>query len=152
MIIIIILTFIYTVGLSPSRNICFISFNESPLQVMKNGFYFILKALFVLNIFKSLSWLFGLVRGFRCKKKSTLWTNWYFIDLFFGIERRQSDFRYRWCHKESERNFYKIQNKVYRKIFYYCTKKKKILQPYNNFECLKKYDPLKIRLWRHHLS
>ena len=24
--------------------------------------------------------------------------------------------------------------------------KKKILQPYNNFECLKKYDPLKIRL------
>ena len=32
---------------------------ESPLKVMKNAFYFILKALFVLKIFKFLWWLFG---------------------------------------------------------------------------------------------
>ena len=32
-------------------------FNESPLKIMKNAF--ILKALFVLKIFKFLSWLFG---------------------------------------------------------------------------------------------
>ena len=30
----------------------FMSFNESPLKMMENGFYFILKALFVLKIFK----------------------------------------------------------------------------------------------------
>ena len=32
---------------------------ESPLKMMKNGFYFTLKALFLLKIFKFLSWLFG---------------------------------------------------------------------------------------------
>ena len=38
---------------------CFICFNESLLKVMKNAFYFILKALFAHKIFKFLSWLFG---------------------------------------------------------------------------------------------
>ena len=37
----------------------FICVTESPLKVMKNGFYFILKFLSVLKIFKLLSWLFG---------------------------------------------------------------------------------------------
>ena len=32
---------------------CLICFKESPLKVMKNAFYFILKALFILRIFKS---------------------------------------------------------------------------------------------------
>ena len=32
---------------------------ESPLQMMKNAFYFILKAVLVLEIFKFLSWIFG---------------------------------------------------------------------------------------------
>ena len=32
---------------------------ESPLKVMKNAFYFTLKALFVLKIIKFLSWFFG---------------------------------------------------------------------------------------------
>ena len=32
---------------------------ESPLKLMKNAFYITLKALFVLKIFKFLSWLFG---------------------------------------------------------------------------------------------
>ena len=39
--------------------IIFICFNEIPLKMMKNAFYFILKAFFVLKIFRFLSWLFG---------------------------------------------------------------------------------------------
>ena len=35
-----------------------IYFSDSPLKMMKNA-YFILKALFVLKIFKFFSWLFG---------------------------------------------------------------------------------------------
>ena len=46
-------------GLSTSKKSCVICFSESPLKIMKNGFYFILKAPFVLKIFKFLSWLFG---------------------------------------------------------------------------------------------
>ena len=34
---------------------CFFCFNESPLKMMKNTFYFMLKALFFLEIFKFLS-------------------------------------------------------------------------------------------------
>ena len=37
------------------KNFIFICFNENPLNMMKNAFYFILKALFVLKIFKFLS-------------------------------------------------------------------------------------------------
>ena len=32
---------------------------ESPLKMIKNAYYFTSKALFVLKIFKVLSWLFG---------------------------------------------------------------------------------------------
>ena len=46
------------VGLSPSKKICGICLIESPLKMMKNAFYFILKALFVLKIFKFLLRLF----------------------------------------------------------------------------------------------
>ena len=42
---------IIKVRLSPSKNVCSICLIESPLKVMKNAFYFILKALFVLKIF-----------------------------------------------------------------------------------------------------
>ena len=51
----------FKVGLSPTKNICVICLIESPLKMMKNAFYFILKALFVLKIFKFLSQLFGYV-------------------------------------------------------------------------------------------
>ena len=34
-------------------------FNKSFLKMLKNAFYFILKALFILNIFNFLFWLFG---------------------------------------------------------------------------------------------
>ena len=43
---------------SPSTEIFLICFNNSPSKIMKNAFYFILKALFVLKIFKLLSWVF----------------------------------------------------------------------------------------------
>ena len=45
----------FKVGLSPSKNFFVICFIESPLKMIKNAFYFILKALFVLKIFKFLS-------------------------------------------------------------------------------------------------
>ena len=47
------------VGLSPSEKSCAICLVESLVKMMKNAFYFILKALFVLKIFKLLSRLFG---------------------------------------------------------------------------------------------
>ena len=46
------------VGLSPSKKICVICFIESLLKMIKNAFYFILKALFVEDS-QVLSWLFG---------------------------------------------------------------------------------------------
>ena len=49
----------FKIGLSPSKKMCVICLTESPLRMMKNTFYFILKALLVLKIFKFLSWLFG---------------------------------------------------------------------------------------------
>ena len=36
----------------------FVYFNENPLKMTRNVFYLILKALFILKIFKLLSWLF----------------------------------------------------------------------------------------------
>ena len=50
--------FFIKVGLSPLKKDCVICLIESPLKMMKNAFYFILKALFDLKIFKYL-WLFG---------------------------------------------------------------------------------------------
>ena len=47
------------VGVSPFKKDCSICFNESHLQMIKNGFYFILKVLFILKIFKFLSGIFG---------------------------------------------------------------------------------------------
>ena len=47
------------VGLSPSKKICIICLIESTLKMMKNAFYFILKARFVLKIFQFSSRLFG---------------------------------------------------------------------------------------------
>ena len=40
---------------------CVICLIESPINMMKNAFYFILKALFVLKVFRFLSRLFGQV-------------------------------------------------------------------------------------------
>ena len=46
-------------GLSTSKKIWVVFLIESPLKMMKNAFYFILKALLVLKIFRFLSRLFG---------------------------------------------------------------------------------------------
>ena len=43
------------VGLSPTKKNCIICFIESPIKMMKNVFYFILKVLFIVKIFKFLS-------------------------------------------------------------------------------------------------
>ena len=42
------------VGISPWKKVDFIYFNENSLKMINSGFYFILKALFVLEIFKFL--------------------------------------------------------------------------------------------------
>ena len=42
-------------GLSPSKNTPFICFHQSTLKMMKNAFYFMLKDLFVFEIFTFLS-------------------------------------------------------------------------------------------------
>ena len=47
------------VGLSPAKKSCVICSIESPRKMMKNAFYFILKAFFVLKILNLLSRLFG---------------------------------------------------------------------------------------------
>ena len=47
------------VGLSPSKKISFYLLQWKPFKNDENSFYFILKALFVLKIFKFLSWHFG---------------------------------------------------------------------------------------------
>ena len=47
--------FFLKVGISPSKKTFFICFIDSPSKMMKNAFNFILKALFVLKIFKFLS-------------------------------------------------------------------------------------------------
>ena len=39
----------------------FVFFNDSPSKMMKNAFYFIVKSIFVLKVFKFLSWFFGYV-------------------------------------------------------------------------------------------
>ena len=43
--------------------------SESPLKMMKNAFYFNVQALFVLKIFKFLSWLFSHAGNSLCRKK-----------------------------------------------------------------------------------
>ena len=50
---------IVKVGLSTPEKTCVICLIESPLEMMKNAFYFILKAIFILKIFKFLPLFFG---------------------------------------------------------------------------------------------
>ena len=51
-----------------------IYFNDSPLKMMKNAFYFILKALFGLKIYKFFSWLFGHVEKWLHQKDKVNFT------------------------------------------------------------------------------
>ena len=60
---------------------------ESALKMMKNAFYFILKALFVVKIFKFLSWIF-------CHVEKTAWLERY--DEF------QNSWRHNLVNKQSQ--------------------------------------------------
>ena len=62
----------------PSKKNCVICFIENSLKMMKNAFYFILKALFVLKIFKFLSWLFGHVEKKTWLERTGLFQNSWF--------------------------------------------------------------------------
>ena len=59
------------VGASHSKNVAVICFHESLVKMIKNAFYFILKALSVLNVFVFLSWLIGHV-GMQLDKKAQI--------------------------------------------------------------------------------
>ena len=48
----------FKTGFSPFKKNCFVCFTGSPLKMVKNAFYFILKALFLLRVLNFLSWLF----------------------------------------------------------------------------------------------
>ena len=61
------------IGLLPSEKNFLICFNDRPWKMMKNAFYFILKALLVLKVFKFLSWIFGHL-------EKTAW-----LEISFGI-------------------------------------------------------------------
>ena len=61
---------LFKVGLPPSKKVGFICLNESPLKMMKNAFYFIVKDLFVLRIFKYFMTFLSCRKGLI--RKSTL--------------------------------------------------------------------------------
>ena len=60
------------VGLSLSKIKFFICFNDSPSKTMKNAFYFILKVIFILKIFKFLSWHYWACRKNGLMRKKSL--------------------------------------------------------------------------------
>ena len=72
------------VGLSPSKIVGFICFNDSSLKMMKNAFYFILKALFVLKMLKFFTNFSGYVGKWLDKRAKVNFkiydvTNWNII-------------------------------------------------------------------------
>ena len=66
------------------QKVVFVDLNESPLKMMKNAFYFMLKALLFLEIFTFLYWLFGYVEK-RLDKKATVNFNIYDITDYTTI-------------------------------------------------------------------
>ena len=58
----------FKIGFIASKKIVFINFNQSPLKLMKNAFYFMLITLFVVEIFAFLFCYFGYVGKLIDKK------------------------------------------------------------------------------------
>ena len=52
-------TKLFKVGFLPSKKNLLLALTNSPSKMIKKTFYFIVKALSILKIFKLLSWLFG---------------------------------------------------------------------------------------------
>ena len=69
--------YLVKIGLSPSQKNCIIGLIESPLKMMRNAFYFILKALFV---FVTTFWSYrknDLIRKMRLTSKIYDVTDWF---------------------------------------------------------------------------
>ena len=66
----------FKVGISTSKKIIFLYFNESPLKMIKNAFYFMLKTFFVLEMFT----IFGYVEK-RLDKKVIVYFKIYDVRL-----------------------------------------------------------------------
>ena len=102
---------------------------KSPLKVMKNVFYFTLKTLFLLEIFKFLSWLFDLVAKRLDKKDKvnfkfynvTAWlTNSYntYISQYFKRQRQSDHEIWSVNGMQHEEHFsWKIVQSVLQKLF-----------------------------------
>ena len=86
-------SYVLKVGLSPSKTICFICFDESLLKLVKNAFYFNWKAFSVLKMFQFLCWLLSSYR------KNNLIRNVRLISIFW---------RHRLCNKELQYTFSNI--------------------------------------------
>ena len=76
------------VGLSPSKKMCVICFTESPSETIKNAFSLILKALFVLKIFKFLLWLFVPVEKTALYSTSYLFFEFWLVHTWFFADWR----------------------------------------------------------------
>ena len=59
---------VFKAGHSSFKKVAFICFDESPLKILKNATYFMLKTLLVLETFTILLWLFGYVEKWLDKK------------------------------------------------------------------------------------
>ena len=81
----------FKVGLSPSKQNCFVCFKESPLKMMNNTCYFTLKVLSVLKIFKFLSWLFWSYRKSSLIRKTRL------ISTFWRHSLVKKQLQYTYC-------------------------------------------------------
>ena len=104
------------VGLSPSKKIYFVCFIESPLKIMKNAFYFILKAFFVLKTFELLLSLSSRKNDFDQKDNVKFQNLWH-----HSLVNKQLQYTYCQISQKvkttRQRNLVCQQNKM-RKIFF----------------------------------
>ena len=115
------------------KKYCFICFNESLLKMMKNIFYIILKALFILKILKFLSWLLGHL------KKSCLIRKIRWISKFMTSHNTHIYLQYTYCpisHEEKPTRQWNLasEKNITREIFFF--KNQKLTQGrlfYNSF-------------------
>ena len=89
---------------------------ESPLKVIKNVFYFPSKALFILEIFKFLSWLFSLVAK-RLDKKDKVIFKFYDVKTWLKNNRTTHIAQYFKKQSQSDNEMWSVNRMNLRNIF-----------------------------------
>ena len=89
---------------------------ESPLKMMKNAFYFTSKALFILKIFKFLSWLFGHVAK-RLDKKVKVVFKFYDVTAWLTNNRTTYIAQYFKKQSQSDNEIWSVNRMNLRNIF-----------------------------------